>query len=57
MGKDMVVAIKQEANEGYAPRNIVDAFDDVIYARLDRQDTPTTTFPDDDDTPFGDADY
>ena len=58
VGKDMVVAIKQEANEGYAPRNIVDAFDDVIYARFDQQNTAETEFPaDDSDTPFGDADY
>lgn len=57
INKDMVVAIKQEENEGYAPRNVVDAFDDVIYARI--EDTAEAApFPSDaEDTPFGDDDY
>ena len=58
VGKDMIVAIKQESNEGYAPRNIVDAFDDVIYSRVNTA-AADASFPVDDgsDTPFGDADY
>lgn len=60
MNKEMVVAIKQETNEGYAPRNVVDAYDDVIYARIDAVDENVNTdgYPlDDSDTPFGEDNY
>lgn len=30
--KDLNVAVKTEKNEGYAPRNVVNAFDDDIYS-------------------------
>ena len=60
MNKEMVVAIKQETNEGYAPRNVVDAYDDVIYARIDTvaENVDTDGYPlDDSDTPFGEDNY
>ena len=48
VGKDLMAAIKQEQNEGYSPRNVIDAFDDEIFYPSDNA-MPTPT---DSDTPF-----
>lgn len=34
VGKKLMVAVKTEQNEGYAPRNIINAFDDDIYSPM-----------------------
>lgn len=47
--KKGIVALKTEENEGYAPRNTVNAFDDDIYKPL----SPAESYPtDNSDVPF-----
>lgn len=46
-GKRGMVALKIEENEGYSPRNIVDAFDDDIYLPLNATDAPAPAASDD----------
>lgn len=48
VGKQGVVALKTEENEGYAPRNVVNVFDDDIYKALSPVETPV----EDIDVPF-----
>lgn len=58
--KSCMVALKSEQNEGYAARNVVNAFDDEIYSPANALDAnvPETSAT---DTPFppaeGDAQY
>ena len=51
VGKELMAAIKQEQNEGYAARNVVNAFDDDIFTPLEETATSTTP-PSDGDVPF-----
>lgn len=48
-GKKGIVALKIEENEGYSPRNVVDAFDDNIYL-------PLAATEDDSEVPFDASD-
>ena len=51
VGKELMAAIKQEQNEGYAARNVVNAFDDDIFTPLEETATSNTP-PSDGDVPF-----
>ena len=56
INKKLIVALKSEQNEGYAPRNVINAFDDEIYypvpnsVAAKRQDAAIAN--DDEDCPF-----
>lgn len=51
INKELMVAIKVEQNEGYTPRNVVDAFDDGIFYPM--TSVSNTNAPvDDSDLPF-----
>ena len=59
VNKTCMVAVKSEKNEGYAERNVVNAFDDNIYTPVDplNADLPETSGDTPFDTTEGDAQY
>ena len=59
VNKTCMVAVKSEKNEGYAERNVVNAFDDNIYTPADplNADLPETSGDTPFDTTEGDAQY
>ena len=52
VGKELMAAIKQEQNEGYSARNVINAFDDEIFYPLATQATGSNPPPANGDVPF-----
>ena len=50
VGKELMAAIKQEQNEGYQARNVINAFDDDIFSPVTQ--AVSATPPSDGDVPF-----
>lgn len=50
VGKELMAAVKQEQNEGYSARNVINAFDDDIYSPI--ANTASSNPPANGDVPF-----
>ena len=51
VGKELMAAIKQEQNEGYSARNVINAFDDEIFSPIVSKEIGSNP-PADGDVPF-----
>lgn len=54
VGKELMAAVKQEQNEGYSARNVINAFDDDIFSPIAAGATNATP-PANGDVPFDTA--
>ena len=54
-GKELIVALKVEQNPGYAPRNVVDVFDDNIFYPMSELGTLSGATEEPDGTPVFNA--
>ena len=50
VGKELMAAVKQEQNEGYPARNVINAFDDEIFSPI--ANTTSSNPPANGDVPF-----